>query len=500
MPPRYRRSLIIAVILTMAAAVGHAAAIRTAVWDGRFYPDTADSLTAAITALMAQAAEGDQGRQPRQDAVPRALVLPHAGYVYSGWTAAHGLWALPARGIDKVVLLGPDHRVGLPSAAVSDVDAYETPMGLIQVHPDAHRLLTQAALFQYSPASDRMEHSIEVILPYLQYRLGPFRLVPIVVGQAAPARLARSINSLLDERTLLVVSSDLSHYLPYDQAIARDKETLDMIVGGRVGELMHGDNRACGRLPLAVLMIIARERGWRPVVLHTSNSGDTAGPKDRVVGYAAIAYYGEAAMTEQQAALSDDLTPEQGEALVALARLTIAKKLGIPADPQSAGQIAATIDDAVFQTNKGTFVTLKKRGQLRGCIGSLSARQPLKDDVIGNAINAAFRDPRFPPLSAAEFDQVDIEVSVLSDPQPLAYASADDLVRRLRPGVDGVILQRGIRRATFLPQVWEQLPTHEAFLGHLCLKAGLPETAWRDGDLEVFTYQVTYFEEPHGAR
>ncbi|MFH1981069.1 MAG: AmmeMemoRadiSam system protein B [Pseudomonadota bacterium] len=493
------RCALICVLLCFAAAAGcHAASVRSAVWAGQFYPATPEALSAVIEDLLRQATEGGgRYRSPFPDAVPRAIVLPHAGYVYSGITAAHGLATLPAGGIDKVILMGPDHRVGLSRAAVSDVDGYETPLGRVPLHPDARALLTDTDLFQYSPASDRMEHSLEVVLPYLQQRLGRFSLVPVVVGQMDPQPLARRINRLLDDRTLLVVSSDLSHFLPYEQAVARDKETLALIRSGNAAALMHERDRACGSIPLAVLLEIARERGWQPSIIHYSNSGDSAGTRERVVGYAAVVFYGGSSMGNLTVSQSSAMGPDDGQALVALARQTIKEKLGLTTDPESSTQLEARLRNPIFHQPGGTFVTLKKKGQLRGCIGTLSARQPLKDDVAQNAINAAFRDPRFKPLTAAEFNQVDIEVSVLSDPQPLFYDSAEDLVKKLRPGVDGVIIQKGMRRATFLPQVWDQLPTHKAFLGHLCLKAGLPESAWKDGELEVSTYQVTYFEAPH---
>jgi AmmeMemoRadiSam system protein A len=146
-----------------------------------------------------------------------------------------------------------------------------------------------------------------------------------------------------------------------------------------------------------------------------------------------------------------------------------------------------------------SFVTLTLRGQLRGCIGSLTPRRPLAVDVQENAVAAAFRDPRFPPLTEAEFDQIRVELSVLSQPEPLAYEGPDDLIRTLRPGVDGVVLRRGWNRATFLPQVWEQLPQPEEFLGHLCYKAGLPVDAWQWPDVEIETYQVQKFKQPPPA-
>ena len=494
---RMRCATVCALLWLMATAISHATVVRSARWAGRFYPDDPSTLSRLIEDLVRQAGGGDELTPPSPGTVVRALVLPHAGYAYAGLSAAYGVRSLPAHGIDKVVLLGPDHRVGLTRAAVSDVDAYETPLGRIPLHPDARVLLSDSTLFQASPASDRVEHSLEVVLPYLQYRLDRFSLVPVVVGGSPPKPIADSIDRLLDERSLLVVSSDLSHYLPYAQAIVRDGQTLELIRSGNIGALMHDDNRACGSRPLAVLLTIARKRGWQPVVLLYNNSGDTAGSRDRVVGYAAVAFYGGSSMVQHAAPPPFAVTQEDGQALVALARQRIAEKLGLATLPEAAVQPKERLHRPVFEKPAATFVTLKIHGQLRGCIGSLRARQSLKDDVAQNAVNAAFRDPRFSPLTASEFGRVDIEVSVLSDPEPLPYDSTEDLIRKLRPGVDGVIIQRGARRATFLPQVWDQLSTHDAFLGHLCLKAGLPETAWKQGTLSVFTYQVMYFEEAH---
>ncbi|MBU0988264.1 MAG: AmmeMemoRadiSam system protein A [Proteobacteria bacterium] len=186
-----------------------------------------------------------------------------------------------------------------------------------------------------------------------------------------------------------------------------------------------------------------------------------------------------------------DLNAHQGQTLIKLARQTIAERLGlkpVKLDPDSLG-------DTHFQARRGTFVTLTINGQLRGCIGSLAATESLLEGVRHNAINAAFHDPRFPELSAAELAKTDIEVSILTEPQPLAYKDKSDLLAKLRPGVDGVILRQGSASATFLPQVWEQLPQPEKFLSHLCLKAGLPSDTWQKGRLEILTYQVQYFEE-----
>ena len=197
--------------------------------------------------------------------------------------------------------------------------------------------------------------------------------------------------------------------------------------------------------------------------------------------------------TQKTAVVS--LSPEEGRCLVRLARLTIADRLKRPVDEKERHSVEAELQHPVFTRPCSTFVTLKKKGHLRGCIGSLVSDTPLRENVRQNAIHAAFQDPRFPPLGQEEFDQIGIEVSVLSPPEALSFADGDDLLERLRPGIDGVILRKGHASATFLPQVWKQLPRRQDFLSHLCLKAGLAAQAWREGDLAVETYQVQYFEE-----
>jgi AmmeMemoRadiSam system protein A len=295
-------------------------------------------------------------------------------------------------------------------------------------------------------------------------------------------------------RTLLVVSADLSHYLPYDDAVERDRETLDRILALDPYWHEDQDNRTCGRYPVGVLLELARRQQWQPVLLNYSNSGDTAGDRAAVVGYGAVAFYGEKKM-QNQSDNRQPLTAEQGATLVALARQTLMRHFGETTAPADAQRLENQLADQALQACCGTFVTLKIDNQLRGCIGSLTATVPMHAGVRDNALGAAFNDPRFSPLGRAEFETVQIEVSVLSEPVPLAYSDADDLLARLRPGIDGVIVAKGSASATFLPQVWEQLPQPELFLSHLCAKAGLPADQWREGDLKVRVYQVQYFEE-----
>mgnify|MGYP002640867335 CR=1 FL=1 len=188
---------------------------------------------------------------------------------------------------------------------------------------------------------------------------------------------------------------------------------------------------------------------------------------------------------------ADKLTDEQGKYLLSVARKTIQESL-------SGGKGVEKIEknlSPIYKEKRGTFVTLTIGGNLRGCIGHIIAQETLIEGIKVNALNAAFRDPRFNPVGKNEWDRVKIEVSILTDPKPLSYSGAEDLLKKLRPGIDGVILKKGYRQATFLPQVWEQLPEKEDFLNHLCLKAGFDGNAWKKGDFEVSTYQVQAFEE-----
>jgi len=465
---------------------GWGEAIRKPVWDGRFYPKDAANLRQMIEKMALIAKKNSDIIIP--EGKLKALIMPHAGYIYSGLTAAYAGKVLNPNQFSKVIVMGPDHRVGMSHVALSDVNEYETPLGNIHLHPDANKLRQDEKFFRDEVMSDKSEHSVEVILPFLQYFLKSFKFIPLVVGTVNPKILAKKIQPILDDSTLIVCSSDLSHYLKYAEAKKIDSQTIELILNKNINLLSQKDNAACGTIPIQTVLYLSKILNWTPALLHKSNSGDTAGDKTRVVGYATIAFFEGEKMTTNN---TDSLTEKQGKALLKLARSTIAKKLGKPYD----AKVDPTLEDKDLQSKKGTFVTLNINGQLRGCIGSLVGQSPLVQGVRDNAINAAFHDPRFTALSKDEYDNIHIEVSVLTEPEPLEYKDANDLISKLKPQIDGVILRKGYASATFLPQVWDQLPTHETFLSHLCLKAGLPGDTWKKEHLEIQTYQVQYFEE-----
>ncbi len=462
------------------------ATTRPAAVAGSFYPDDPAQLDAAVMACLrdATSAPGAQA--------PKVLLVPHAGFIYSGPIAgsAYALLA-PWRGrIRRVVLLGPSHRVALRGLAAPRARVFATPLGDVAVDRAALAVIADLPQVGFGDAAHAQEHSLEVQLPFLQRALEHFTLVPLVVGRATPGEVAEVLERLWgDDETLVVISSDLSHYLPYAEARSRDRATIERVL--RLDAELDAHD-ACGAAPLAGALIAARHHGLAARLLDLRNSGDTAGDRRRVVGYGAVAFEprpdwrGNAHTADDDAADAAGEDRHLGPALLARARNAIAAVLGLEAAPEPAHPALDRLG--------ATFVTLRHAGALRGCIGTLQARQALHDDVRAHAVAAAFDDPRFLPLAREEFAGLQIEVSVLGESEPLAAATETEARAALRRGVDGVILEWRGRRATFLPQVWEQLPQAAAFLNALKLKAGLPPDFWAQ-DLRLARYQVRKFAE-----
>lgn len=427
--------------------------IRRPAVAGTFYPGDPQQLAAEVDELL----DGVERFELRMGH-PKALIVPHAGYIYSGQVAAAAYDELaPARGIVKrVVLLGPVHRVPVRGLALPLADGFETPLGRVPVDRAACALIARLKQVVTSEPAHAMEHSLEVQVPFLQKTLGAFTLVPLAVGSASVAEVAETIEQLWGgEETLIVVSTDLSHYHSYDEARTIDGRTLARIAAYAT-DLDHEE--ACGATPLNGLLHLARAKGLSIRPLAANNSGDTAGGKGRVVGYSAFALE-----DDRQRVTADDA----GRRLLALARAAIARELGTGAVPQGD-------QDAWLDQTAATFVTLLKDCKLRGCIGSLEAHRPLREDITTNAVAAAFRDPRFPPLTKEEWPLCAVEVSLLSRPKTIRFADEADLLAQVRAGEDGIILECAGKRATYLPQVWEGLPEKERFFAELKRKAGIP--------------------------
>ncbi len=464
---------------------------------GAFYPGDKEALSKAVDGLLAQTKSANLPNI-------RALICPHAGYRYSGLTAAVGYKQLAGRDLTTAVVLAPSHTAAFAGASVPDVDAYETPLGLVVLSPEAKRLATRKP-FATNPAvrlqrpqwgralaedetatPHTWEHSLEVHLPFLQKVLKDVKLVPAVLSQIDPAAAAKALLPLLNDKTVVIASTDLSHYQSYDTARRMDSACVSAILKLDVTGI--GPDSACGRGPVLTVMHLARAKGWKPILLDYRNSGDTAGDKSRVVGYASIAFYEPAPV----AAVKAEFSAAERKTLLDLARKTVTAAVTnkpLPAlDPKTLPE--------KFRPARGCFVTLNKKGQLRGCIGYIFPHKPLHQAVIDNAVNAALRDGRFKPVAPEELKDIEVEISILTVPAELTFSSPKDLLAKLRPNVDGVVLKfaRG-RQSTYLPQVWGQIPGKQQFLSNLSAKAGMPADAWTKPGLTVLTYQAEVFHE-----
>ena len=475
-----------------AVAPALAQGVREPAVAGLFYPKDPEELSRAIDAYLAAAQAQPVGEL-------RALVCPHAGYPYSGPVAAYAFKQLAGRSFDTVLVMGPSHYSDLRACSVTNAALYRTPVGDVPVSEKA-RLLATLAPFALEPrcnvqrpdwwiessrrppareTADTWEHSVEVEVPFLQKALGRFELIPAVCGEVDTAQAARALDRILDRRTLIVASSDLSHYYSYEQARRLDQGCVDAIC--RLDTDAMESEQACGRIPILILMHVAKAHGWNVRLLDMRNSGDTGGDRSRVVGYAAIAFYEP---------FGEHLGRDERQALLGIARKALREAAATGRLPDPPRSVAGLSEP------RGCFVTLTRRGELRGCIGNLTAGGPLYQAVAEDARSAALSDPRFPPVAEREVDGLKIEISVLSEPKPLWFSSPEDLLRKLEPGVDGVILRMGDRAATYLPQVWEQLPDKVAFLNSLAEKAGCEPDAWRRPGTSVLLYEVEAFKEP----
>jgi hypothetical protein len=438
---------------------------------GLFYPGNQVELARDVLGMLEQTREA-----PLAPGFPKALIVPHAGYIYSGQVAANAFALLrPAAGIVKrVVLLGPCHRVAVQGLALPGAAGFETPLGTIPVDEDAVRAIADLPQVVNFPATHAREHSLEVQLPFLQQILREFKLLPLVVGAATPAQVAEVIERLWGgPETLFVISSDLSHYRPYDAAREIDGRTVQAILDFRT-DIDH--EQACGATPVTGFLAAAKRRALAIELLDARNSGDTAGGRDRVVGYASFALWaGKRAY--------DDI---HGRTLLGLARGAVGEALGN-------GSVAIP-EEPWLKEKRATFVTLNQEGKLRGCIGSLQPTRALGEDVVANAANAALADRRFAPLKPEELAAIEMEVSLLSAPTLVQFADANELIAQLRPRTDGVILAADGKRGTYLPQVWEQIPDPVQFLASLKQKAGIPAET-RLTRCQVWRYQVRKWKE-----
>ena len=471
---------------------GQAPKIRQPAVAGSFYPADPKELGTMIDGFLSKAAP-----PPLENVV--ALVAPHAGYVYSGPVAAYSYALLKGRKFDRVVVIAPSHYEAFGFSSVYEGAAYVTPFGQVPVDQAFAAKLAKASpriklsAVGHTPSADHPEHSLEVQLPFLQRVLGQFQLVPVIMGDqsydacralgVALAKLVQGTN------TLIMVSSDLSHYHTYDEAVGLDHKTLNAIAEYDYFDLARNlDLRvweACGGGPIVATMIAAERLGaTQAKVLHYANTGDVTGDHSRVVGYGAVALVKAAGAAKTDEA-PFSLTSAEKDALLKIARQSVETSVR-----EGKSYEGSTGGLEALARERGAFVTITKNGQLRGCIGYVAPVKPLYLTVRDVAMMAALRDTRFRPVTVSELGSLQYEISVLS---PLRRVMD---IQEIRIGQHGLLIHTSDHEGLLLPQVaTEEKWDRATFLEEVCYKAGLSARAWQDPAADLFRFTALVFGE-----
>lgn len=486
--------------------------VRNPAVAGQFYPADAGELSETVDRFL--------GAVPAQNVsgTPVAILVPHAGYIFSGQTAAYAYKTISGKNIYNVVLIGNSHHFPLNTAAIYASGRFKTPLGEVEINKElAGKILANTKLAQDSTFPHNPEHSIEVQLPFLQRTLTNFKIVPILLGELSieqcgelGSAIAKSINEMgLSQNTIIIASSDMSHYPSWananmvDGAALKALEKFDppvlkkTITNYLTSSIPNLSCVLCGEESVYTAMSAAKSLGANRVkVLKYTNSGETSGDKSRVVGYGAVVFLKSEARkrpvqtaeqkseTEVRKMKEFTVTEKNQKELLKIARQSIEGFLKTGKMPKF------DVKDPELCAPSAVFVTLTKNKDLRGCIGTTAPQAPLYEAVSRMAVAAAFEDHRFSAVTPEELKDLHIEISVLS---PMTRVKSADEIKQ---GTHGVVVRRGYRSGLFLPQVWEHFSKKDDFLNELCWqKAGLEPGAWKNPDTELYVFTVFAFEE-----
>ncbi|MDD3586332.1 MAG: AmmeMemoRadiSam system protein B [Thermoguttaceae bacterium] len=445
---------------------------------GQFYTADEQTLRRQLTDFAAKT-------QRDCDATSRLVIAPHAGYVYSGECMSRSIAYLPADGIKNVFIIAPSHHASFTGLALSSFDRWQTPLGTVEVNGEINRLLRSDFACSFLDEAFAPEHAAEVEVPFIQYHYPQgVRIVPILVGQVIPEKIAHVLRSFYpDPENAFVISSDLSHFLTSRQARKIDSRTADMIETGNVAGF-HWE-QACGAMGILGSVLFANDVKSSFIRAGMCNSGDVTGDQDRVVGYGSWFLY--------EGTKEEYLKRFYSEYILSTVRRAI--RAGLERrDRLNRSEIPSYMP--VFDQKGACFVTLEINHALRGCIGTIEAHDRLIDDLLSNSWNAAFGDPRFRPLTHDEFEQTRISVSLLETPKPLTFNSEKEMLDQITPFEHGVIISDLSRRAVYLPSVWKQLPDKDSFMKNLKHKAGLPIDHFSN-TFQAWVFRAAYIEEKH---
>jgi AmmeMemoRadiSam system protein B/AmmeMemoRadiSam system protein A len=424
------------------------------------------------------------------------LIVPHAGYEYSGQIAAYGFEQLEGTNFKKIIIISPSHYVGFDGISIYNKGSFETPLGLVRIDEElANKIMQKNKRFIFYPEAHKKEHAIEVELPFLQriYKDKDFKIVPIVMGNPVPEDimiLSDALYDVVDHNTLVIISVDLSHYYPYDKAVALDTSgisAIEKLDSDWLGQKINNRDTEIDA-PVAVLAMImfASRSGAKATVLRYANSGDVTGDKSKVVGYSSIIIYVPTEPEERGEMIMKDeyLNKEEKKKLLEIAKLSIIEAV------TGKRQFLPNVTEERLKENCGAFVTIKENNQLRGCIGYIQAVKPLYETIKDVAKSAAVNDYRFNPVGQDELDKIELEISVLT---PLKKIKD---INEIEVGKHGLVMKRGFNSGLLLPQVateynWDR----ETFLKETCRKAGLLQDAWKDKSTEIYIFSAEVFGE-----
>lgn len=466
--------------------------IREPAVSGTFYPDRPDILSRDVKKYI------ENAKKEKIEGEMIALVSPHAGYMYSGQVAAYAYKLIEGKSFDTVIVVAPSHRALFKGVSLYDRGGYRTPLGVVPIDVElSKKIMDKRKEVQFIPEAHSQEHSLEVQIPFLQVVLKSFKLIPMVMEpywnwetcQYLAAAIAETVRG---KNVLLIASSDLSHFHSYEKAVELDKIVLNHIERfdpeGLNRDLRQNRCEACGGGPIVLIMLAAKALGAnKGKVLKYLNSGDVTGDRSRVVGYGAAVFYKtvggvEKMKEEKRVGVDLGLNEEDKKTLHHIAKTVIGNKVKGKPIPEF------KIESPILKENRGAFVSIHKKGELRGCIGYIEGRGPLHKTIEEMAEAAAFRDPRFVAVTEKELPDLEIEISVLT---PLKKITD---VREIEVGKHGIYIKKGWYSGLLLPQVateygWDR----QTFLEHTCQKAGLPSNAWKDKNTEIYIFSADIF-------
>ncbi len=479
--------------------------LRPAVVAGQFYPKDKKILEKTVDDLLAKAPTGK---------IPGSIigiVVPHAGYPYSGLTAAYAYKAVADQDITTVIMLGPTHRVFIQGFAVYGQGTWETPLGKVTIDETiAHAIIEKHPKIKNLPEAHSEEHSLEVQIPFLQRNFKDFKIVPIMSLEPTWEEcqiLAQAIaHAVKNKKVLILASSDLYHGYSYDACKKTDALTLSYLEKfdpeGLYNALKQDKAQACGGYPIVILMLVCKLlTADKCQILHQTNSNDVMAEKGGYcVGYASAVFY----KSESKSQIDTDIPSKAKHDKTTETKLTDTIQLTETEKKELLRIARATIENHItgkkipefkpltekLKEHYGVFVTLKKKGQLRGCIGYVQGIKPLYQAVSDMTIAASTEDPRFPRVSVDELKDLTIEITVMT---PLRKIKN---INEIQVGKHGLVIKRGYNQGLLLPQVaTEENWDRETFLQHTCWKAGLPQDAWKDKETEIYIFSGTIFKE-----